>query len=138
MSRVFRWAYERGKVKMNPCQGVKQFKEQARTRYMSDREYKALLDVASTPVKIGMEIAYPCCARQGDVLDLKKSQLLEEGILIHQSKTAVTQIKAWTERLRAAIGMSDNLPLHPGMVNISVIHQPSGSRYTWVHLTPNR
>lgn len=130
MSRVFRWAYERGKVKMNPCQGVKQFKEQARTRYVSDREYKALLDVAPTPVKIGMEIAYLCCARQGDVLDLKKSQLLEEGILIQQSKTSVTQIKAWTERLRAAIGMSDSLPLHSGMVSIYVIHQPSGLRYT--------
>lgn len=24
ISRVFRWAYERGKVKMNPCHGVKQ------------------------------------------------------------------------------------------------------------------
>lgn len=42
MSGVFRWAYERGKVKINPCQGVKQFKEQARTRYVSDREYDAL------------------------------------------------------------------------------------------------
>lgn len=27
MSRVFRWGYERGKVKLNPCTGVKQFKK---------------------------------------------------------------------------------------------------------------
>ena len=130
MSRVFRWAYERGKVKMNPCQGVKQFKEQARTRYVTDREYNALFDVAPASVKIGMEIAYLCCARQGDVLDLKKSQLLEEGILIQQSKTSVTQIKAWTERLHAVIKLAENLPLNPGMVSIYVIHQQSGSRYT--------
>ena len=35
-SRVFRWAFERGKVKRNPCQGVRQYKEQARTRYITD------------------------------------------------------------------------------------------------------
>lgn len=130
ISRVFRWAYERGKVKMNPCQGVKQFKEQARTRYVTDKEYQALFDVAPTTVKVAMELAYLCCARQGDVLDLKKSQLLDEGILIQQSKTAVTQIKAWTERLHAAIDLSEKLLLHPGMVSIYVLHQPSGSRYT--------
>jgi len=28
-SRAYRWAYERGKVKSNPCKGVKQFKESA-------------------------------------------------------------------------------------------------------------
>lgn len=130
MSRVFRWAYERGKVKMNPCQGVKQFKEQARTRYISDREYDALYSVASIPVKVAMELAYLCCARQGDILDLKKSQLLSEGILIQQSKTAVSQIKAWSKRLEDAVNLADSIPLNNGMVSIFVIHQPSGLRYT--------
>lgn len=130
ISRVFRWAYERGKVKMNPCQGVKQFKEKARTRYVTDTEYNALLEVAPDVVKIGMELAYLCCARQGDVLDLKKAQLLEEGILIVQSKTSVPQIKAWTERLHSVISMSESLPLRPGISSIFVIHQQSGSRFT--------
>ncbi|HCP3773536.1 TPA: integrase, partial [Escherichia coli] len=35
MSRVFRWGYERGYVQRNPCQGVKQFKEKARERYIT-------------------------------------------------------------------------------------------------------
>ena len=130
MSRVFRWAYERGKVKLNPCQGVKQFKEQARTRYITDLEYQKLYDVATLPVKIAMEIAYLCCARQGDILELKKSQLTEQGILIQQSKTSVTQIKAWTDRLRKAVEMANQIGLNPGMNSIYVIHQPSGSRYT--------
>lgn len=130
LSRVFRWAYERGKVKMNPCQGVKQFKEQARTRYITDLEYKSLYEVAPPVVKVAMEIAYLCCARQGDILDLKKSQLTDQGILIQQSKTAVIQIKAWTDRLRAAVEMADTMSMHDGMISIYVIHQPSGSRYT--------
>lgn len=37
---------------MNPCQGVKQFKEQARTRYVGDKEYDALYSVASIPSKL--------------------------------------------------------------------------------------
>jgi integrase len=115
---------------MNPCQGVKQFKEQARTRYISDREYDALYKVASIPVKVAMELAYLCCARQGDILDLKKSQILSEGILIQQSKTAVSQIKAWTKRLEDAVNLAGNIPLNSGMVSIFVIHQPSGLRYT--------
>jgi len=127
---VFRWAYERGKVKMNPCQGVKQFKEKARTRYVFDNEYDALYSIATIPVKIAMEVAYLCCARQGDILDLKKTQLLHEGIMIQQSKTAVSQIKKWTDRLRRAISLADSLPLKEGMVSMYIIHQPSGSRYT--------
>lgn len=130
MSRVFRWAYERGKVKMNPCQGVKQFKEQARTYYVTDAQYNALFDVATTAVQVGMEIAYLCCARQGDVLDMKKSQSLDAGVLIQQGKTSVTQIKAWSPRLEVAFALAEKLPLQPGMSSIYVIHQPSGSRYT--------
>ncbi|WP_455424945.1 tyrosine-type recombinase/integrase [Dryocola sp. LX212] len=130
MSRVFRWAYERGKVKLNPCQGVKQFKEQARTRYITDLEYRSLYDVAPTAVKVAMEIAYLCCARQGDILDLKKHQLTDQGILIQQSKTSVSQIKAWTERLRAATDLAGQLNINKGMSSIYVLHQPSGSRYT--------
>ena len=90
---------------------MKQFKEQARTRYVTDKEYEALFSVSSVPVKIAMELAYLCCARQGDILDLKKSQILNEGILIQQSKTAVSQIKAWTVRLSNAITLADSLPV---------------------------
>lgn len=130
MSRVFRWAYERGKVKMNPCQGVKQFKEQARTRYVTDSEYYALYDVATLPVKICMEMAYLCCARQGDILNFKKSQIQAEGLLIQQSKTGVAQIKAWTKRLEDVIKLADGLALNTGMISIFLIHQTSGLRYT--------
>lgn len=115
---------------MNPCQGVKQFKEKAHTRYVTDVEYNALLTVANDVVKVGMELAYLCCARQGDVLDLKKAQLLDEGILIVQSKTSVPQIKAWTERLHEAIKLADSTQLHPGVSSIFVLHQQSGSRFT--------
>lgn len=63
-------------------------------------------------------------------MDLKKSQILNEGIMIQQSKTAVPQIKAWTEQLDKAVRLAESLPLNIGMVSIYLIHQQSGSRYT--------
>ncbi|GAB6017137.1 MAG: tyrosine-type recombinase/integrase [Serratia ureilytica] len=129
-SRVFRWGYERGLVKGNPCKGVKQFKEKTRTRYVTDTEYNALFSVAPAVVQIAMEIAFLCCSRQADILTMRKSQLGEEGILIQQSKTGVAQIKAWGKRLEAAISAAKALPLKPGMSSIYVIHQPSGAKYT--------
>ncbi|MGM3159899.1 tyrosine-type recombinase/integrase [Dickeya undicola] len=130
MSRVFRWGYERGKVKTNPCKGVRQFKETARTRYITDKEYAALYQCSPDIVRAAMELAYLCCARQADILELKKGNLLEQGILIRQGKTGVAQVKAWSSRLAAAIKIAESLPLKPGMSSIYVIHQPSGSKFT--------
>lgn len=130
MSRVYRWGYERGYVKGNPTKGVKQFKETGRDRYIVDDEYNALYSVASDVVKVAMELAYLCCARQNDVLSMSKSQLMAEGILIKQSKTAVAQIKAWSGRLSAAIDLAKSLQLNAGMSSLYIIHQPSGHKYT--------
>lgn len=130
MSRVFKWAYERGMVKMNPCNGVRQFKESARERYITDAEYAALYSVSPPLVQAAMELAYLCCARQGDILSLTRSQILPEGIFIKQGKTGKKQIKAWTERLRAAIALANSLPLKDGMVSIFMLHQQHGQGYT--------
>ncbi len=64
MSRVYSWGYERGYVKGNPCAGVSKFKAKNRERYVTDKEYQAVLSVAPLPVFIAMEIAYLCAASQ--------------------------------------------------------------------------
>ncbi|EBS2232037.1 integrase [Salmonella enterica subsp. enterica serovar Middlesbrough] len=130
MSRVYRWGYERGKVKGNPTKGVKQFKENARERYITDEEYNALYSVSPAIVQVAMELAYLCIARQKDVLAMKKSQFSADGILIKQSKTSVAQIKGWTERLSAAIELAKTLPIKPGMSSVFVLHQRNGAKYT--------
>ncbi|MDR1842316.1 MAG: tyrosine-type recombinase/integrase [Citrobacter amalonaticus] len=130
LSRVYGWAYERGMVEGNPCKGVRQFKETARERYVTDEEYNALYSASCTVVKVAMEISYLCIARQGDVLALQKSQLLSEGIFIRQGKTAARQIKAWSERLTAAINLAKTLPLKQSMSSLYVLHQKNGRRYT--------
>ncbi|WP_345009459.1 tyrosine-type recombinase/integrase [Pseudaeromonas paramecii] len=128
-SRVFRWAYERGKVKRNPCQGVRQFKEKARTRYITDKEYQVVMDAARPAVRVAMELSYLCAARKGDVLVMRWDQVGDDGITIQQGKTAKIQIKAWSPRLRAAIAQAK--ALSSAVIRSSyVICKPNGSPYT--------
>jgi site-specific recombinase XerC len=123
-SRVYRWAFERGKVSSNPCQGVRQFKEKARDRYIEDYEYNAVYDNACLIVKAAMEISYICMARKADVVKLHRSQLLEEGIYIQQGKTGKKQIKEWGPRLRKAIETAN--AISPGVFSMFVLHQKTG------------
>jgi len=74
-----------------------------------------------------MALAYLCCARQGDLLTLSKSQLLPEGIFIKQGKTGKKQIKAWTGRLKAAIDLAASLPLKDGVVSMYVRYTRGGN-----------
>ncbi|MGG2141079.1 phage integrase central domain-containing protein [Symbiopectobacterium sp. RP] len=131
MSRVYRWGFERGLCKANPCQGVRQFKETARDRYVTDDEYRTLFSVSPAVVKVAMEIAYLCAARQGDILAMTNQQLLDDGIFIAQGKTGKKQIKAWTGRLHAAIEMAHQMPVNSGVCSQYIIRQSTGGRYTW-------
>ena len=103
MSRVFSWAYERGKVTSNPCKGVRRFTETARQRYITDKEYYAVLEQADDALRAIIEISYCCAARVSDVLRLTRDDIREEGLFIKQGKTGKAQIKAWSPRLRQAL-----------------------------------
>lgn len=127
-SRAYRWGYERGKVKGNPCKGVKQFKEQARTRYVTDPEYQAVYQAAQPAVKVAMEISYLCAARKGDVLAMRWDQVLEDGIFIQQGKTGIKQIKLFSERLLEAIAMARDLSRN--QLGAYVVVKPDGHPYT--------
>lgn len=64
------------------------------------------------------------------MLDMKKSQIMPEGIMIKQSKISVAQIKGWTPRLEGVIQDANSLPLKKGMSGVFIIHQDSGAKYT--------
>ena len=109
MSAVFSWAYENGKVKANPCKGVRKFAEPHRERYIEDWEYNKVLGQAYARwplLAAAMEISYCCAARQGDVWNLTRADLREEGIYICQNKTGAKQIKMWNPRLMAAVDLA--------------------------------
>lgn len=126
MSRVFRWSYQRGYVPGNPCVGVDKFPKPQRDRYITDDEYLAIYNHASTSVKAAMEIAYLCAARVSDVIKMNWNQIMDKGIFIQQGKTGVKQIKAWTDRLKAAV----DLCRKNGMEG-TVIKTVHGSKYSY-------
>lgn len=127
-SRVFSWAYERGKVKSNPCKGVRQFTEKARTKYITDEEYKIVYDAAPPAIRVAMDLSYLCVARKSDVITMRWEQVLEEGIFIQQGKTGVKQIKLWSERLIEVINMAKTLSENKARVYVVV--KPDGFPYT--------
>jgi len=88
---------------------VRKFTLKAREVYISDEEYQAIYDEAVVAMKAAMEIAYLCAARSSDVRTLTLDQLSEAGIYIQQGKTGTKQIKAWTERLHAAVELAKTL-----------------------------
>lgn len=103
MSRVYGWGFERGYVKGNPCKGIRKFTLKDRDVYIPDEDYLAIYQHARTEIQVAMEISYLCAAREGDVFDLKVSDLMERGIFIEQNKTGKKQIKEWSVRLRKAV-----------------------------------
>ena len=128
MSRVYGWGFERGEVLANPCKGVRRFTETARTVYITDAEYQAVYDAAPSAVRVAMEISYLCAARQGDVLKLKKSQLLKDGIFIKQGKTGKEQIKLYSPRLKKALALA--AVMESEIESMYVIKTRAGTAYT--------
>lgn len=130
LQSICSWALQRGKIKQNPCVGVKKLKTKARDRYINDYEYQAIYDCAPLPCQVAMEISYLCMARIGDVMKLTMRDVLEEGLFIEQGKTGKKQIKLWSERLRAAVDAARALPRKQGMTTIFLMSKPDGSRYS--------
>jgi integrase len=106
ISRVFSWGLARGHVIDNPAKKVPRIKEHARTRYVTDQEYTATLELAAasrTPYLVPvMELAYLLRARLAEVLDLKREDCHADGILLHRRKGSKDSFVAWSPRLRAA------------------------------------
>lgn len=126
MSRVFRWGYERGYVKGNPCQGVSKFSVKSRDYYITDEEYIAIYKEAPPVLQCAMEIAYLCATRVGDIRNLTWQQVMDKGLFIQQGKTGKKQIKRYTERLSLALEQAKLLGGHH-----YVICNKYGSQYSY-------
>ncbi len=125
---VMGWGYERGRVIKNPCIGIKKFKEIPRDVYVTDEEYQAILDSACPIIYAAAELAYLTMSRLKDVIELKKSALIKEGVMIKQSKTGVEQINTWGIRLKTAVEMCDKH--FKNNDSVYVIHQKNGDPYS--------
>ncbi len=111
LSIVFAWAYERDLITTNPAIGVKKTHEPPRTRYIEDWEYQHLYDLAAQfpyYLRPAMEFAYLMRLRQSEVLDLRHSDITDQGIAARRKKGSKQQIIEWSDRLRQAVAMSSS------------------------------
>jgi integrase len=104
LSSAWSWCYERDIVTIaNPCKGVKKIKEESRTRYVTDEEYKIAYGLAGNYMQVAMELAVICRMRRGEVLDLRVKDIETEGLNTRRSKGSNSTLTLWNDRLEKAI-----------------------------------
>jgi site-specific recombinase XerC len=113
---VYSWAVRRGFTTSNPVKGVKGAKERKRRRLPPPATMTALIKMAyigghlkphtegSCPPYLWAvaDLAYLCRLRGIEVITLRESHALAEGIKTNRRKGSRDNIVAWTPRLRAA------------------------------------
>lgn len=114
ISLVFTWGMEYVddllEVNINPCAGVKKLHENKGKEYVTPEMYQATYNLASEREQVIMEIAYLVACRGQEVMNLKRTDILPEGLLVERLKGSNTNIVLWSPRLRMAIDRS--LRLH--------------------------
>jgi integrase len=103
LKRIFTKGVILGACDFNPSAGVARFTEAKRKRYITDSEYSLIYAQANPVIKIVMEICYLTGQRIGDVLNIKRSDITEEGISFIQQKTTARLTVAMTEDLADVI-----------------------------------
>ena len=109
LSSAWAWALERFKIPDNPCKQVKPNKEQPRTKYITDAEFRRAKDLSPSWLSVAMDLSYICRARRGEVLALTFNEVSDGGLLIRRSKGSKSEVTQWTPALRAVIDRSRNL-----------------------------
>lgn len=105
----FRYAVEWQLTASNPCIGIIRHDEHERDRYLTDTEYKAIWDKASTVTRVTMDLCYLTGQRIGDVLKIRRADLTDEGIAFTQEKTGKRLIVEWTPELKDVCEQAKNL-----------------------------
>jgi len=97
LSVVFNYALEWQLTENHPCRGIRQYKERARTRYVSHDEFNALLAHLPEPMHNLFTLVYLTGQRISDVLHLHQSNITENGIAFVQQKTQTKMLLHITE-----------------------------------------
>lgn len=129
---IMRHAIMWGHCKDNPVREVKPFKEQPRTRYVTDAEFDAVKAISPPVVAAMMDLARLTGQRRGDLLALRRDAITDDGLVVCQGKTArskpVRICIGWTPALRAAVDALLNL--ERPIASVSLVTSRDGSPMT--------
>lgn len=131
ISQIFAFGCRFGFCETNPALNVKKHEMRARARYITDKEFIALHDVAPHYLQIMMELSYYCALRKSDTLALRREHILDDGLLCSDAKASaskkktVTSLRAWTDGLRETIRKATSVISHRGYIVHKNGRQPS-------------
>ncbi len=114
LSCILSKAIEWGIVESNPCRVVKKLKVKKRDRYITDEEFQKLHSMASPLMKCFLDLAYVTAQRIGDLLNIRLSDINDDGLYIEQSKTGKKMVFELTESLKVIIDQAKDIkrPVH--------------------------
>lgn len=99
LSHIYTKAVEWGYLDRHPFKGqVRLSGEKPRERYVTEDEYEALMEGEGI-MPLFVEFAVLTGLRKGDILQLKRSALKEDGIHVTTQKTNKRRIISWTDQL---------------------------------------
>ncbi len=104
LSDVFNYAIRWGVVSDNPCRRVKRNPARPRTRYVEDKEYKAVWDIAPPMIQCAMDLGYLTGLRLGDLLKLTRDNVRKDGLYVITGKTGTKQLFERTPELENVLG----------------------------------
>lgn len=128
LSHVFSMAIRWGVVEYNPCRDVKRIPEVKRDRYITHEEFNAVKAIAPQEIKLIMSFAYLTALRQFDILKIKLTDLTDEGIFVHISKTKNKILIQWSDSLRQLVEKAKALSRAPD--NVYLFTNTKGRPYT--------
>lgn len=140
ISNVFRIAVRHGLVNHNPCLEIQKHHIEGRDRYITDQEYRAIWDSAEPHVRVAMDIGYLTGSRIGDILDIKKQDIAQEGIYIRQGKTKKKMLFLMSDALEELLERAYALPRPILWSHLICGHSGRPIRYDtfnlhWLHAT---
>jgi integrase len=111
-------------IDVNPVVGIRRHKEAKRTRLISIAEYVAIHKKAGPRLQVIMDLCVRTGERIGDVLRIRRTDLLDEGIRFEQMKTGAKRIVPWTLELRAVVDRAK--ALHGNIRALTLLHNRRG------------
>lgn len=128
LSTVFKHAVDWQIVDSNPCMGVMRFKEKARDVYLTDDEFIAIRAAAHNHKALPyiMDICYLTSQRIGDVLQIKPTDITEDGIHFRQEKTNQALLIQTDEALKELI--AEILTVFPPIAGYSLFYPDENAR----------
>ena len=126
LRQVFAYALEQQipGIDSNPVVGIRRHKEPQRTRLISIAEYAAIREKAGPRLQVIMDLCIRTGERIGDVLKIRRADLLDEGIRFQQTKTGAKRIVPWTSELRAVVERAK--VLHGHITALTLLHNRKG------------